>query len=706
MQNIEDKKLNKFVVDPIGDGRAEHDHKMLDQAFYEWSDYKALLADSARYVVVGRRGTGKSALVYRLGQYWKSERRFCIEVAPNEEELIGFRSVASLFGDSVTLIRAGVKNLWKYALALQLIEALSNYYKTSETIRQSPLLKEHLKRWQSSNSGPFAKIRKTQFDWLKAQDSPESRVGELSERLQISAVISELSKVLNQSTKSCVILIDRLDEGWLPDTIGVGVVDGLVYGTGELRESLSGQLSAYVFLRDNIYRSIQSADNDFSRNIEPKVLRLHWDPQELMYLATSRLKVAMKIDKESEVKTWNSCTANELHGISGFRRFLRHTLYRPRDVIALLNSGFYQSQKTGGLTLTENDIQISAQSISKSRLDDLEKEYRAVFPGLGILLSLFDASKIKINAGEAQDLFTKALATEDLQPDERQQLTILNQNFDGVFSLYSIGFLGIRNDISKTFVFCHDGRQPSKSVTRNSELVVHPCYWPALGKSEMADDENYAEEIFDEYEVTIYSADTDQRTQILGRTMSELNAIPMGNEGATQFENWCKQAIGFCFSTQVSNVELHPNRNAPQRRDVVGTNLGSSSVWRRIVEDYKSRQVIFEIKNFEKLTIKEFRQVHGYLGREYGKLAFIVCRSKNIELDGTESAAFREFYKSESGHMIVKLTANWLYAALGKLRSPQKHDFADLQLSKLLDEYIRVYASEQLIRKGRGSPKK
>ena len=138
---------------------------------------------------------------------------------------------------------------------------------------------------------------------------------------------------------------------------------------------------------------------------------------------------------------------------------------------------------------------------------------------------------------------------------------------------------------------------------------------------------------------------------------------------------------------------MHPNKNSKQRRDVVATNSGTSSAWKRILEDYRTRQVIFEVKNYEVLSIEEFRQVHGYLGREYGKLAFIICRGKSIELSGSECIAFREFYRSESGSMIVKITANWLVNALSKLRSPQKHDFADIQLSKLLDEYVRVYAN-------------
>jgi hypothetical protein len=688
-------------IDPIGDVRAEHDKAMLDVAFYEWSAYKALLADSKRFVVVGRRGTGKSALAYRLSEHWKAEKRFCINIAPQEEELIGFRAIASLFGDSVTMIRAGVKLLWKYSLIMEMADSLSKYYKTSSVIALSPQLNTHLKKWQLLQGGTFLKIRRLTIDWLKELDSPESRIAETSERLQVSSLLQELRKIMSDAGKQGVVLVDRLDEGYIPDQIGIGVVDGLVYGTGEFREGLGDDHVALVFLRDNIFRSLQSADNDFSRNVEPRVVRLHWDPQELLYMAISRIRSAFDSTKEGEIKTWNAFTENELHGVSGFKKCLQHTLYRPRDVIALLNGAFFEAQKNGRKTLIQKDITTASQVISKSRLDDLEKEYSSVFPGLKRLLSKFNASNLRTTPADVQRFIFETLGDPETTPIEYQHLLILSKDNACISALYSIGFLGIKNDVSKTFVFCHDGRLPNKSITNDTELIIHPCYWPALGKNELFDDENLAEEIFDEYEVTIYSADADQRSQILGRAISALPLIPLGNDGAAAFEEWCAQAINFCFSYHLSNVVLHPNKNAKQRRDVVATNGCTGISWKRIQEDYQTRQVIFEIKNYEELSVEEFRQVHGYLDREYGKLAFIICRAKTNELTSSESMAFREFYKHQRSSMIIKITANWLVNALSKLRSPQKHDFADAQLSKLMDEYVRVYANEQTTKKAK-----
>jgi len=59
----------------LGDIRAEADEKMLETAFLETADYKTLIDTTDRPIVIGRRGTGKSALAHQLLHYWKHARR-------------------------------------------------------------------------------------------------------------------------------------------------------------------------------------------------------------------------------------------------------------------------------------------------------------------------------------------------------------------------------------------------------------------------------------------------------------------------------------------------------------------------------------------------------------------------------------------------------------------------------------------------------
>ena len=79
----------KMKTNPLGDIRAEHDHAMLDKAFYETSEFRSLIEEDKRRIVVGRRGTGKSALHYRLQQHWNSAVKTAVIVlTPNESEVI------------------------------------------------------------------------------------------------------------------------------------------------------------------------------------------------------------------------------------------------------------------------------------------------------------------------------------------------------------------------------------------------------------------------------------------------------------------------------------------------------------------------------------------------------------------------------------------------------------------------------------------
>ena len=51
---------------PFGDTTAENDKKMLSNAFIETADFRTLIETDDRTIVVGRRGTGKSALFIQL----------------------------------------------------------------------------------------------------------------------------------------------------------------------------------------------------------------------------------------------------------------------------------------------------------------------------------------------------------------------------------------------------------------------------------------------------------------------------------------------------------------------------------------------------------------------------------------------------------------------------------------------------------------
>lgn len=679
----------------FGDVRAEHDHEMLNTSFHESQNYRTLIESRDRFIVVGRRGTGKSALTYKLSKDWKLKKFGVLVIAPSEEHVIGLRPVASLFGDSVSRIRAGVKLAWKYALIMEIASSFEKNYKISSEMVNYPKLKAHLKKWNSSGSNLFEKLRVTLIESLRSITNPEDRIADISKLLELNQLTQELTEINNHSKHDFVLLIDKLDEGYEPDTVGIGIIDGIIYGTDEIRNAVDQHFQAIVFLRDNIFRAVQVEDKDFSRNLEGQILRLHWDPEELFYMACKRIRIAFNIEKESDVKVWNAITENELHGREGFKKCLRFTLYRPRDVISLLNTAIEQARRQNREMLTEEDFLTSAKQISLIRFDDLRKEYAHVFPGIEQLTNAFNNSLTQFSVEHARQKIKFVVDNLKNQPEVLQHLRILGSEEEITKALYGIGFWGIFDTQNQTWIFSHDGKQPNKSINGEDSLMIHPCYWNALNLQNDNLEQSIAEQIFDEYEITIHSQTAEQRSTRLGQLISELSKIPLGNEGATDFENWCKLVIEIAFAKELTNIQLHPNGQAVQRRDIVATNQGIHGFWKRIREDYETRQVIFEVKNFEEIGIDEYRQVNGYLTREYGNLGFIICRDKQGGLvKGRELEAFREFYLQRK--VILKLTASGLISVLSKLRSPTKTDAGEQLLNSMLDTHIRMYASGQL----------
>ena len=675
----------------LGDVRAEQDHAMLDVAFYDWQDYKILFEAEDRFVVVGRRGTGKSALTYKLKKEWLEKKTFVIVIAPEEEDVIGLRAAASKYGDTLSRIRAAIKTGWRYAVVMEIADKLESYYKTQRAIASSPLFSP-LRNWRSLGDNIISRLKKTLNQSIVHGEAPEESISELANRLKVNELTSELDSILRHLGKKVMVLVDRLDEGYESDEVGIGIVNGILYGSEELRQRIS-HVRTILFLRDNIFRAIQELDQDFTRNIEGSVLRLHWDVSELFYLVCRRIKTARQLDIESDVRIWNAVTSNELHGREGFSRCLKLTLYRPRDLISLMNTAFYNALKQERKTIIPADLEASARHISELRFDDLRKEYSSVFPGIVEVTKTLGFQGPTIDIQKARDTISQ-LASNTQDPAAYQHLKILSSPDEVLKALYGIGFIGVTDRSTGNTLFSHDGKKSEHSFDDSTVFLIHPCYWQALGVAYDSFSQDAAERIYDEYEITISSQVKEQRDHMIGRLISELNTIEHGRDHAAQFEDWCKRAMDLIAARKLTNLQLKPNGNAAARRDIVGTNMATDGFWRRIREDYSSRQVIFEIKNYEKLGVEEYRQCASYLGNEYGKIAFIVCRDSQKELSkGSELEAFQEFYRKNE--VIVKLTATFLVSMLSKLRSPQKFDTLDDALSKHLDTHIRLFAVGQ-----------
>ncbi|HEE9787295.1 TPA: ATP-binding protein [Enterobacter soli] len=693
----------------LGEQTAENDSQLLLNNFIETPEYRSVIETKDSTVVVGRRGTGKSAMFAKLANEWGTQKATnIIAIAPEDYQTIGFRGLFKNFEVKYSYVRSVAKMLWKYGLLMEMLTHLSKNFKTKDKIRDYPIAQNHIKKWTISNKDFFTRLSTATSAYLKGSDDVEIKIGGLHNFLEIDDLEVALDNLLKNSPVRFCILIDRMDEGYENDEGGAAIVSGAISVSSEFNKRYD-HIRAVMFQRDNILRSVQKFDPDYTRNIEGEVITIHWDTYQLQNLVTKRLNSAFNLNLENAQKIWDRCTADEgygreLKGLDGFKKCLQFTLFRPRDLLSLLNQAFYNAAREERKTIILTDLEKTAKIISGTRLDDLKKEYSSIIPSLSVAVSLFENGNPELNYNEALEILDNmpnALITQNANPTAVQDYALLRS--DGLIrSLYSVGFAGTHDEHSNTFTFCHDGRQPDREFKTNDRILIHPCYWIALNLSKNALAPDEAQQINDEYEIRVTSVSPQLRAQRIGTLISEVGNIEPGREHSSDFEEWVLTAVKTVFAGHLSNVEKKVNGDAIQRRDIVGTNTGKSDAWARIEKDYRVRQVVFEVKNYASVGRDEYRQMSSYLHNMYGRLGFIVTRDNEEALRaGPELDWVREIYSTDD-KLIIRLSYKFFTRLLSKLRNPEKHDAVDNALNTILDMYERSYLSLQTTRTKRG----
>lgn len=686
----------------LGEQTAENDLPLLLGNFIETPEYRSIIESKDSTVVVGRRGTGKSAMFAKLADLWKSEKAtHVIQIAPEDFQTITFRASFKTFGNKYSLIRSASKIYWRYGLLMEMLSNLGKNYKVREKISQHPVAATHIKAWQATSRDILSKVTVAVAPIIKSETSIEACIGDLHQKLEIAELEYAFTSLLAESGIRFFILIDRLDEGYENDEGGAAIISGAIATSAEFNKKHPA-VRVVIFQRDNMIRAVQRHDPDYTRNIEGEVLTIHWDTYQLQNLVAKRLNVAFNLNLENTQKIWDRSTANEgpnreLQGIEGFKKCLQFTLYRPRDLLSLLNQAFFNAGREGRSVIVLGDIEKTAKTISNNRLNDLKKEYVSIIPSLPIAVSMFEH-------GSPEMTFDEAIARINEIPqelrstnsDKAAELDYSVLKSDGVLrSLYSVGFLGTHDENSNTFTFCHDGRQPDREFINDDRILIHPCYWIALNLSRDALLPEESEQINDEYEIKVTSSSPQIRAQRIGSLIAQLGSIDEGAAHANDFEEWCLKAVQTVFAGHLSNVARKANGQAVQRRDIVGTNQASTTVWRRIETDYQVRQVVFDAKNYQGVGRDEYRQMSTYLNGPYGRLGFLITRDEEENLRaGSELDWVREI-KTQENKLIIRLSYKFFHRLLGKLRNPEKHDAVDHALSSVLDTFERVYLSQQ-----------
>ena len=430
------KKINtspfKFKKhDHVGTMAAEQDTEFLPSCFVDTGAYDlAQTGHDNRIIIVGRTGTGKSAVLQTLEtQYAKK----VIRIEPENLALtyVSNSTILNFFAHIGVNLDPFFKLLWRHVITVELL----NHHFQDRPNPTSPNLLSRLRDLFSSETKEDRKRqeaveylekwgksfwKETEFRVKEITSSVESQLeasmtgnlavgvgagsstvsglskltgterAELKERGQAvisQAQVQDLSKVLDLvegvfkgQGQTYYVVIDGLDEGWVEDRLRYKLIMALVVTARDFIP-INGAKVIIALRRDLLDRVFRVArDSGFQEEkYRSLYLPLTWSKGDIMAVLDKRIAhlVARQYTK--------TAVGHKDVFPSSFRDmpigdYLYSVARRPRDVIAFFNTCVDVPPKSAPLTIPE--LKIAEGEYSRSRLRALADEWSADYPAL------------------------------------------------------------------------------------------------------------------------------------------------------------------------------------------------------------------------------------------------------------------------------------------------------------------------------------
>jgi hypothetical protein len=372
----------------IGDPVAEFESETVPDYFVATAAYNEV-AQSNHSILVGRKGSGKTATLYKLAEELGADPRnhICI-VKPVDYELEGLLEVLRR---AIPRAEKGflVESFWKFLVLTELTKtvyeallAKPNYY--VRTADESQLC-EFVEQYRSLITPEFsARLEEVVNRLLELKiDGRGGEEGRLriSERLHsemIGKLRSLLGRVLSLRAK-VVILVDNLDKTWT-ESADLEILSEFLYSLLGISVRIARdfardasnltpiKLVFTLFLRSDIHVAmIQFAKE---RDKLP-VKRLLWEDHELLCRVVEQRFVSSGADVSRPEEIWEKYFAGSVRGTTVRDYLMRVILPRPRDLIYLVKASLQFAINRGHARIEEKDVLSGEMQYSRFALDSL-----------------------------------------------------------------------------------------------------------------------------------------------------------------------------------------------------------------------------------------------------------------------------------------------------------------------------------------------
>jgi hypothetical protein len=392
---LEGKPLTQLERIDLGASSAENELTKL-QAYYLATDaFQRTMRGEAR-LVVGRKGSGKSAVFYQMSQRLSQDKtKLVVDLKPDGFQLMSLKdNLAPVLAPGA--LEHVVTAFWEYVLyceiANQFLKKTASRIKhDAEMLEVYTELDRFFKDNQLRSDGDFserivAALRRIEAEIAAIASTDPTHAPVLLTSPQISAIVHKdllvsIEKILLNCLKKksgTWVLFDNIDKGWPAHGLSANdilIVRGLQDAARKVSRSLQQkgiECHSVVFLRNDVYELLVSETPD--RGKDARVL-LDWiDREALKEVVRRRLVFSGFAQDRPLEELWNQICTPYYDGEPSFEFLLDRCLMRPRFLLDLVSYCISTAVNVGHQKVEVEDLEKGVAVFSSGLVSDISYE--------------------------------------------------------------------------------------------------------------------------------------------------------------------------------------------------------------------------------------------------------------------------------------------------------------------------------------------
>jgi hypothetical protein len=475
----------------IGDVAAENEIENL-RSYYVRTGQFATARKGHAQLVVGRKGTGKTALFYALRHQIGPERTttLVLDLKPEGYQFANLHeTILQKFTPAVR--QHTLTAIWDYVLLLELAHKILTdknemrvSIKAAATATVWNAISDEYRLHRSLEEGDFSE----RLNNLVQKIISRFPIGKVSlsapeiTQVVFSHDIKRLRELLVDymtGKEEVWLLFDNLDKNWKvnrEDDYEAVILRCLLDASRKLQKMLTKDgvnFRGVVFIRNDIYSFFLDRTTDRGKE---QVVQLNWDDVDI-FKEIFRLRVGADTPFSGQSdELWSKIFDVHVRGQNSFNYIVERTLMRPRDFLLFIHHALQTAINRGHGRILEEDILHGEEAYSRDLFESLSYELRDIEPGLEDILYCFLESKRRLHENE----LTAILKDGKIPPSEMQ---------NAIGTLLWFSFLGVvTSDTEERYAYSvgYDTKKLLKLSDRfqkeNSERIytIHPGFTKVL----------------------------------------------------------------------------------------------------------------------------------------------------------------------------------------------------------------------------------